>query len=269
MADYVDYSAYEAANAPEEERLLNDAYARAEAADHKARLALGKARNEGTGSYDSFGRLQGGTDDITQTGSFSDFVQFQREAENARVRAQQAPGEDPRRQALRKSMAKQSGTSDRLDAMDASLEGTAANSANALRGQTAGRERMRNEETERRRISDEKAASRDQSAREAKQQYDESIRSKMADWWKRTDQRAKGFSFNNPFLAGGTTMGLKNADQWQLANEGKQTGLYGVGDIGEAQWLQQRGRQAGLNNETDRFEGGATYEWGKRTKGGY
>lgn len=269
MADYVDYNAFAAANAEEEERLLGDAYARAEAADQKARLALGKARNEGTGSYDSFGRLMSGTDDITQTGSFSDFVQFQREAEVARTRAQQAPGEDPRRQALRKSMSKQGGTSDRLDAMSDSLEGTAAASANALRGQSAGRERMRNEASERQRMSDEQRAQREQSAQAAKQQYDESIRSKMADWWKRADQRAKGFRFDQPFLAGATTMGLKNADSWQLANEGKHTGLYGVGDIGEAQWLQQRGRQAGLNDETDRFESGATYEWGKRTKGGY
>lgn len=233
MADYVDYNAFAAANAEEEERLLGDAYARAEEADKKARLALGKARAEATGSYDEKGQLVGGTDDITQTGSFSDFVQFQREAEVARLRAQQAYGEDPRRQALRRDMAKRDGTSGRLDAMSDSLEEVQARASNSLRGQMAGREKLRAEAAERNRIADEKKAARDKEAADFRDKYNKDladrIRKGATDWPNQFNQQRQN-ELSYLWQASGRASPNDTTGEIDLARQYADNRMKGIGD---------------------------------------
>lgn len=251
MADFIDYNAYAEANAPEEERLLADAYARAEAADQKARGALSKSRNEASGSYDERGQIVGGMDDITKTGSFSDFLKFQQEAEVSRLRAQQAFGEDPRRQALRRDMSKRSGTSDRLDAMGKSLDGQAAVASNSVREGAAGRERLRAEDTERRRLAEEQRTNDAATQRGFREAFNTDL-----------SDRLKAFSDRGPAVGFGQQQANELSYLWQTA--GRNAGSDSSGRLGrEMKGLDERFKGANANRN------GYTFRVNNYNKGGY
>lgn len=99
---FIDFNQYVEQNAPEEQRLLEQAMQRAEAAQGRSQLALRKAEAEGQGRYGADGLISG-EKALSQTASYSDYLKANAEA-SAAWAAVTSRSRDPRASALQGSI---------------------------------------------------------------------------------------------------------------------------------------------------------------------
>lgn len=104
MADnasgFVDFEAFRGLNAETEDKLMQEAIARAEAADAAAQGSLRKVSREAEGGYGPGGSFRDVQSDLTKVGSYSDYLKAKQNAANAWAAVSQSTG-DPRTDALR------------------------------------------------------------------------------------------------------------------------------------------------------------------------
>lgn len=104
MADnasgFVDFEAFRGLNQDSEDRLMQEAIARAEAADETARGSLRKVSREAEGGYGPGGSFRDPQADLTKVGSYSDYLKAKQNAAQAWAAVSQSTG-DVRTDALR------------------------------------------------------------------------------------------------------------------------------------------------------------------------
>lgn len=104
MADnasgFVDFEAFRGLNAETEDKLMQEAIARAEAADAAAQGSLRKVSREAEGGYGPGGSFRDVQSDLTKVGSYSDYLKAKQNAAQAWAAVSQSTG-DPRTDALR------------------------------------------------------------------------------------------------------------------------------------------------------------------------
>lgn len=104
MADnasgFVDFEAFRGLNQDSEDRLMQEAIARAEAADEAARGSLRKVSREAEGGYGPGGSFRDPQADLTKVGSYSDYLKAKQNAAQAWAAVSQSTG-DVRTDALR------------------------------------------------------------------------------------------------------------------------------------------------------------------------
>lgn len=257
MADgFIDYATFEELNRPEEERLMDEALARAQAADEHARAAGARASVEAQGRYNTAGQIVGDMADITQTASYSDYLKAKQDAEAAR-RSVMGPTGDFRRDAVREQMGTARGLPGQLAEAQRAQEFREGRRATEAREGYAGVRQQRAAEQERRRAADAEAQRRADAEAQHLAAFQDTLRQRFAQQWQGFDAAANNF-----------WGGYKGAPAHFAIYE--QMGPLGSSAGGEdAERLAQMGRNVGLDKDVNRFTSGATYEWGKRTKGGY
>lgn len=110
---FVDFNQYAALNQDEEQRLMEEAMARAEAADQSAQQQLVRTSQEAVNT---------GAQNIDRVASYSDYLKAKRSAADAWA-AVGAEGADPRSAALHGAMRARNGINDRAAASAAELSG--------------------------------------------------------------------------------------------------------------------------------------------------
>ncbi|MBL0304417.1 MAG: hypothetical protein IPQ23_22450 [Cytophagaceae bacterium] len=104
MADnasgFVGFEAFRGLNQDSEDKLMQEAIARAEAADAAAQGSLRKVSREAEGGYGPGGSFRDVQSDLTKVGSYSDYLKAKQNAANAWAAVSQSTG-DPRTDALR------------------------------------------------------------------------------------------------------------------------------------------------------------------------
>ncbi len=132
---FVDFNQYADLNQSDEQRLMEEAMQRAEAADQKSKLALGHASQEAQGRYVTqadidadtragkaprgrVGAIVGESQGLSQTASYGDYLKAKQDASNAWAQVN-AKGADPRTNALRGQLSAQGGMGARAAAAEA------------------------------------------------------------------------------------------------------------------------------------------------------
>lgn len=112
MAEYVDFNAFSDLTRDDEERKMADALQRAEVASQEEAAALARVNREARGEYGPGGFLRGGNADVSKVGSYDDYVKLRDAARQSRA-AVGGDASDWRRQAVRDSMADNTGMDER------------------------------------------------------------------------------------------------------------------------------------------------------------
>lgn len=278
---FVDASQWADLNQGDEERLLQEAMARAEAADVLTQKALRKSEREAEG-FDANGNRLGqargfsapgeenpnawDVNTLENVGSYTDYLQAKKNAEAAWA-AVGAESSDPRSNALRNRIRGERG-------MD-----TAATSAEAQRkvreekvskeriagvsGMAAARGRSQAERAAKE-AADKARADRD---KQLKGDFQKTVRKKMREFWGFADSHQDNFFGANSGKGGEMAIGPNGSKPMTNFNVYGQVDPFSNNPY--AQQLAAIGKNAGIEqSELDTFQGPATYSWGKRTKGG-
>lgn len=253
MADnasgFVDFEAFRGLNQDSEDKLMQEAIARAEAADAAAQGSLRKVSREAEGGYGPGGSFRDVQSDLTKVGSYSDYLKAKQNAANAWAAVSQSTG-DPRTDALRGGRGAQAAEMGRqsrqeLSGREARLGALAADSfrekADSRNRQSAWEAAQEFAKSERQRKDDAFMA-----------QHRAGLDAKMRTAWEKRDRQQGTFGFdpNTQFTIFGENFRAAGTQE-------------------EQDDLARMARYAGLNDQADKFQSTATYEWGKRTKGGY
>ncbi len=248
---FVDFNQQLATSGDEERRLMEAAMSRAEAAQGKAQSGLQHASQQA-------GEQHVG---LSETASYSDYLKARQDASNAWA-AVTSPDANPR--SVRGAIANRMGVAgqqqmagDELQSREQTLgarnEGNAGAHAAYQRGMD---ERAAAAEAQRKAREGEDAANWGK--------YRDSLKAKMAGDWRAMDVNNDTFGF-----APGKTFTIYGENMQPFGQIGGSLDRGSVEGNPDSMRLAQQARSAGLNDEADRYQSGATYEWGKRTKGGY
>ena len=180
MAEFIDYNTYAALNQDEEQRLLEEAMLEAERSDAEAQKALASSRQQAAGRYNERGEIQGMEADITQTGSYTDYLKARDNAAMLRQRAASLGG-DPRRAALRQNMLA-GGAGDRLGAMGEAADAREAAAKTGVADQYAAIRKNQQDEMQRRQTANDAAAERQREQQAFREQYNANIANALRDW---------------------------------------------------------------------------------------
>lgn len=281
---FTDYSTLLGLNAEDESKLLEQALQQARDADNAARGALRKSEREAGGHYNTdpnagpIGQIVGDSGDITTTGSYTDYLDAKTKAAAAWAKLRNST-RDPFRQGVTTQ-----GIQDEMGGADAAIQAREDAAAGRVKTTSDSYGRMRGEQAERERLAKEAADKRAGDDAASKAAYIQSLKDKAAKYWAAQD---KDRAINaNPFRTHGQNtlyaegVGPKYAGQvWNPQTNSMDTtpvdpssdGYYtsGWGTTSDADLLTQQLNAAVATGEADKFNAPATYEGGKRTKGGW
>lgn len=264
---FVDASQWAELNQGDEERLLQEAMARAEAADTTAATALRTSRIQAEGRQADGSLDRSKTATLETVGSYTDYLQAKKSAENAWA-AVTAGSNDPRSNALRDRIRGERGMGDAAKAAEAqrtSQQDTASKYAIGDVANTAKNKARSEAERAAKEQADRARADRD---KRLKGDFQQTVRRKMADYWGFADAAQDNFFGANSNKGGEVSLGPNGTRPQANFNIYGQVDPFGYGNA-NADQLEAIGKNAGLGQgELDAFRGPATYSWGKRTKGG-
>ena len=261
---FVDFNAFRDLNSEAEQQRLNEAMAAAEAADTTARQKLVHSSID---TQEHGDQTQG---DITKAASYSDYLAAKEGAARQWAAIQSNLGSDPRMAGLHQVLNQTNHVDQAARDAGAETDRRQVNFSNdRATGYAQGKVQM---DAYRAWVQKQKddAAARGEADKKSKSDFEHSLRDKAARYWAAQDKDRKldwnpfrTHGSNNLYtddVGPGTSPHDTTSDQYYLGGWGTQS---------DAQFLTQQMNANGLNKEADKFNAPATYEGGKRTKGGW
>ena len=251
--DFIDFNAWKDITSASEAEALQRQQADVNAKEAEAERLLQRSGAEAQRAQSQEAMSNGmATTTLSRTGSYVDFLKAKQSAQNAR--AMMALGRmgayGDTRSAVDAQQGYSAGAQAALDRLQAREDRTGAAVDSSASSYTSSaqqdRERIRQQQAA--------AAARAASDKQATDKFNAGLLAKMRGDWAAMDAKQGSFGFD-PAKSSFTIYG-DNMAPYGEANS-------------DATRLAQMARNQGYSSEADRYQSGATYSWGKRTKGGY
>lgn len=270
-SDFIDFNAFRDLTAQSERELLQRQLSELETATGSANQLLLKAANDAGRQQAADVSVAGGATNtsLSSVGSYGDYLKAKQNVQN--LRAMMALNGGGASGDVRSSVAAEDGFGSSADSVLQRLNATEAYKGKQLDESMAGANRN---SAELKAYADRQAAER--AAREASDKaavegFNASVLSKMQQEWAKLDASAgehKWFQpWNNNYML--YREGVNPFDPNRQYHPEERMSYRGLMSPQDAARLTQMAQTQGLNKEAERFNTNATYEFGKRTKGGY
>ena len=251
MPDFLSFGDYMALTGEQEQQLLERAMADAQATRAQAQRGLSRAAAEARDAQRIESRGEGvATTTLSSASSYSDYLRLKVRAEEQCKAALNGGGTTA--STIRAARAKASGVADAWTQQGDALEARQQQLADESTAGAAGYNRLADERRHRERQTAEAARLRAEQDATNRENFNANLDARMKAAWQERDRQQGTFGFDP-------------STQFTIYGEN----FRAAGDPNDNERLAQMARASGMGTQADRFQSGATFEWGKRTKGGY